>query len=192
MADELTRKETGLNEPVAGENENQGQTPSEGETPPTGGEITPPETPSTPTAHYTYNPAGLAEYTKDRMRFELGDTLVEGGPITSPMCDEEYQAIIEREKVWKVARFYCLESIAMRLSLQADSTSIAGLSYSFGQRAERWLDMYKEAKKEMKARAAVPTGNKEAIFRPNYFYEDMQRNPERLGDVNAPMARSRK
>ncbi len=28
---------------------------------------------------YTYEPANILNYGKDRMRFELGDTMVEGG-----------------------------------------------------------------------------------------------------------------
>ena len=38
---------------------------------------------------YNYDPAAVAEYGKDRMRFELGDTMVEGGPDTTALTDEE-------------------------------------------------------------------------------------------------------
>ena len=36
---------------------------------------------------YNYDPAAVAEYGKDRMRFELGDTMVEGGPDTTALTD---------------------------------------------------------------------------------------------------------
>ena len=44
---------------------------------------------------YTYEPEKISENGKDRMRFELGDTMVEGGPDTSALTDEEITAAIE-------------------------------------------------------------------------------------------------
>ena len=41
---------------------------------------------------YNYDPAAVAVYGKDRMRFELGDTMVEGGPDTTALTDEEIEA----------------------------------------------------------------------------------------------------
>ena len=43
---------------------------------------------------YNYDPAAVAEYGKDRMRFELGDTMVEGGPDTTALTDEEIDAAL--------------------------------------------------------------------------------------------------
>ena len=40
-------------------------------------------------ATYAYDPSKLAERGKDLMRFELGDTMVEGGQDTCALCDEE-------------------------------------------------------------------------------------------------------
>lgn len=43
---------------------------------------------------YQYEPGNIAEYGKDRMRFELGDVMVEGKEKTCALCDEEYNAVI--------------------------------------------------------------------------------------------------
>ena len=43
---------------------------------------------------YTYNPEKIGEPGVDRMRFEIGDTMVEGEQETSALCNEEYEAII--------------------------------------------------------------------------------------------------
>lgn len=126
---------------------------------------------------YTYDPSKITEQGKDQMRFELGDTIIDGAEITSPLCDEEYTAIINSAESWRKAKFILLRAIAMKLSYQADSTSIDGLSYSFGQRAQRWMDMYKEAEKEDKRLSILPRGNAKALYRDMYFYEGMMANP---------------
>ena len=41
---------------------------------------------------YTYEPGNITEFGKDRMRFELGDTMVEGLADTTALTDEEIQA----------------------------------------------------------------------------------------------------
>ena len=43
---------------------------------------------------YTYDPSKIQENGKDRMRFELGDTMVEGEAETCALSDEEYTAIL--------------------------------------------------------------------------------------------------
>ena len=48
---------------------------------------------------YTYNPEKIGEQGVDRMRFELGDTMVEGEQETSALCNEEYEAIIAARKM---------------------------------------------------------------------------------------------
>lgn len=127
-------------------------------------------------AKYSYDPANIVEYGKDRMRFELGDTIVDLGEVTSPLCDEEYEAIIDSVKSWKRAKLKLLEAIVMKLSFEVD-TSVSGLSYSLNQRAERWREMYKDLKKECSV--SVPTGNMSAIYgkdEEHYFHTDMQAN----------------
>lgn len=125
---------------------------------------------------YTYEPSKITENGKDKMRFELGDTLVDGAEITSPLCDEEYYAILNSAGSWRKAKLELLRAIAMKLSFQADSTSIDGLSYSFSSRAKRWQDMLDKAEKEDKMFKTVPRANRGAIRRDNYFYEDMMKN----------------
>ena len=44
---------------------------------------------------YTYEPALIGEYGKDRMRFELGDTMVQDGKLTCALCDEEYITLLD-------------------------------------------------------------------------------------------------
>ena len=83
---------------------------------------------------YTYDPAKITENGVDRMRFELGDTVIDNGPMTSPLCNEEYEAIISSSKNWKRAKLKLLEAIMMKLSYEVD-TSVGGLSYSLGQMA---------------------------------------------------------
>ena len=140
-----------------------------------------PEVPETPgTATYTYDPTRLSAKGKDRMRFELGDTVIDRGPMTSPLCDQEYEAILAEEPSWKKAKFRCLQAICMKLSYEVD-TSIAGLSYSLNQRAERWQEMLKAAKKEMAA-LSVPLADPRALGPKDgelYFHTDMHRNPRR-------------
>ena len=44
---------------------------------------------------YTYDASKIAEHGLDQMRFELGDTMVEGGVETCALSDQEYKAVIE-------------------------------------------------------------------------------------------------
>ena len=45
---------------------------------------------------YTYNPEKVSEPGVDRMRFELGDVMVEGGTETCALTDEEFKAVLKR------------------------------------------------------------------------------------------------
>ena len=131
-------------------------------------------------ATYTYYPDKITAGGVDQMRFELGDTVVDGDAATSPLCDEEYKAIIAKYgKNWKRAKYECLSAICMKLSFEVD-TSVGGLSYSLSQRYERWQKMKDEAKKELKARHGVPRVGHPGSLMPNdgtpYFYNDMQAN----------------
>ena len=54
---------------------------------------------------YTYEPGNITEFGKDRMRFELGDTMVEGLADTTALTDEEIQAAIDAyPNKWKRAK----------------------------------------------------------------------------------------
>lgn len=129
---------------------------------------------------YTYDPTKITEQGVDQMRFELGDTVVDQGGISSPLCDEEYKAIIEKYgSSWKKAKYRCLKAIVMKLAYEVD-TSVGGLSYSLSQRYDRWKKMLDDAEKEMKAIGSVPRAGFEGSLMPHggtpYFYNDMQAN----------------
>ena len=114
------------------------------------------------------------------MRFELGDTVTDMDAIVSPLCDEEYKAIIEKYgKNWRMAKYKCLEAICMKLAYEVD-TSVGGLSYSLSERYERFSKMKDAAKKEMKALSGVPRVGDPGSLMPHgrtpYFYNDMQAN----------------
>lgn len=131
-------------------------------------------------ATYTYDPSMITVEGKDRMRFELGDTVVQGGNLTAALCDEEYEATIAQYRDnWPLAKFRCLEAILMRLAYQVDST-IDGLSYSLSDRYPRWKALHDELKSELAAQNAAGAlkVNKGAlkphVFR-NFMFENRRR-----------------
>lgn len=128
---------------------------------------------------YTYDPTKIKENGKDRMRFELGDTMVEGAAETCALSDEEYQATIELYPRWRKAKLSLLSSIMHRFSYEVD-TKVGPLSLSLRQRAEAWKAMYDELKAE-DARMAVPSANPAAVTDEHYFYEGMHDNRELNG-----------
>lgn len=130
--------------------------------------------------NYTYDPTRITDEGVDQMRFELGDTIVDMGALTSPLCDEEYQAIITKYgSNWRKARFQCLAAIVMKLSYEVN-TSVGGLSYSLSERYDRWKKMLDEEKKTMAGIHGVPVPGEPDSLSPNggtpYFYNDMQTN----------------
>lgn len=135
-------------------------------------------------ATYSYHPEKITEGGIDQMRFELGDTVVDMNEIASPLCDEEYDAIISKYgSNWRKARYLCLRAIVMKLSYEVN-TSIDGLSYSLDARAERWKKMLDEEKKGLGAIYSVPRAGNPASLMPHggtpYFYNDMQANKRKF------------
>lgn len=135
---------------------------------------------------FTYDPTKITQNGLDQMRFELGDTVVDMEGISSPLCDEEYTAILAKYKNnWRKAKLKCLEAIVMKLSYEVN-TSVGGLSYSLDARAERWKKMLDDAKKEARAVAGVPVAGCAESLMPHgatttpYFYNDMQANPRKF------------
>lgn len=133
-------------------------------------------------ATYTYDPSKITDGGMDQMRFELGDTVVDMGAITSPLCDEEYNAIIGKYGgKWRVAKLRCLEAIVMKLAYEVN-TSVGGLSYSLDQRFERWKKMLEEEKKVVAGVMGVPVAGDPNSLIPNgltptpYYHNDMQAN----------------
>lgn len=129
---------------------------------------------------FTYDPAKIPENGKDRMRFELGDTMVEGAEETCALTDEEYAAALAlHPKKWRKAKLDLLSSIVHRFMYEVD-TKVGPLSLSLRQRAEAWKAMYDELKAE-DAAMAVPSANPQAISPEHYFYEGMHDNREGSG-----------
>ena len=132
--------------------------------------------------NFTYDPTKITAGGVDQMRFELGDTVVDMEGVSSPLCDEEYQAIIGTYgSNWRMAKYKCLEAIVMKLSYEVN-TSIGGLSYSLDQRYERWKKLLEEDRKILAGIAGVPTPGDPNSLIPNgltptpYYFNDMQAN----------------
>ena len=124
---------------------------------------------------YTYEPANILNYGKDRMRFELGDTMVEGG-------SEEIQAAIDtHQRSWKKAKLMLLESLYHRFAYEVDAKT-GPLSLSLHDRAKLWKEDYEKLKKEVLVQSSIPSfGNSDIKNqKPPYFYTGMQQN-ERAG-----------
>lgn len=134
---------------------------------------------NTPT--YTYNPTMITAGGKDQMRFELGDTVIDMEGISSPLCDQEYEAILAKYKKWQVAKCKCLEAIVMKLAYEVD-TSVGGLSYSLSQRFDRWKEMLEQEKKVLAGYFGVPVAGDPGSLIPNgltrtpYYHNDMLAN----------------
>ena len=129
------------------------------------------------TGSYSYNPADLKENTMSRMRFELGDTMVQGAENTCAVTDEEINAAIEMyPKSWKRAKLMLVESIYRRFSYEVD-TKTGPLSLSLHDRAETWKEAYEALKKEVKAEnISVPAFSGNTGKKPPYFFTGMQEN----------------
>ena len=131
-------------------------------------------------ATYSYDPIKITEGGVDQMRFELGDTVIDLEGITSPLCNEEYKAIIDKYgKNWRMAKLKCLEAICMKLAYEVN-TSVGGLSYSLQERYPRFKAMKDDLQKEMAAIHGAPRAGNPASLSPHggtpYFYNDMQAN----------------
>lgn len=126
---------------------------------------------------YTYEPGNIKEFGKDRMRFELGDTMVEGGPDTAALTDQEIETAIEAyPESWKRAKLFLLESLCRRFSYEVD-TKTGPLSLAMHDRAELWRKDYEALKKEVSAEScSVPKFANGVHNKPPYFYTGMQQN----------------
>lgn len=133
---------------------------------------------------YTYEPGNVISPGKDRMRFELGDTMTGGGADTTALTDEEILAALTiYPKSWKRAKLMLLESLCRRFAYEAD-TKTGPLSLSLGERAKRWKEDYQALKKEVSAESisGLSIGRNGVDIKPPYFYAGMHQN-ERAGEI---------
>lgn len=131
---------------------------------------------------YTYDPSNVRELGKDRMRFELGDVMVEGLSDTTALTDEEIQAAIDSHpKSWKRAKLMLLESLCRRFAYEVD-TKTGPLWLYMQERAKLWREDYEKLKKEVSVGSCnIPRFGNGVPNKPSYFYAGMQQN-ERAGN----------
>lgn len=126
---------------------------------------------------YNYDPADIQSLTVSRMRFELGDTMVEGRSETAALTDEEIEAAIAAHpRSWKRAKLFLLGSLYRRFSYEVD-TRTGPLTLSLSDRAKRWKQDYDDLKKEIEQESiSVPILDRDRGKKPPYFYTGMQEN----------------
>ena len=128
---------------------------------------------------YTYNPAKIASLGLDRMRFELGDVMVEGGADTSALSDEEILAVLQEKnspEQWKSAKLMLVESVCRRFAYEVD-TKTDKLSLAYSERAKIWNKMYEELKAEVSVEDIhIPISVNENQGHKPYFYTGMMQN----------------
>ncbi len=125
--------------------------------------------------HYSYDPLAIRKGGKDQMRFELGDTTVDGGEDSTALCDEEYLAILEDIPQWKEAKLEILSAILHKLSFQVD-TKIDTLSYDFSTRVEQWQTMYDALKEEIEEEKIGNSAPSMAPMGKCHFYDGIHDN----------------
>ena len=107
-------------------------------------------------ATYTYDPSKLSEKGKDKVRFDLGDTLVEMGAMKAYLSDEEIEACLAEAKTFKRAELMLVESLVSRFAYEVD-TKVGTLSYSLKQRYDAWLAKRNRLKAEVEGESALPS-----------------------------------
>lgn len=128
---------------------------------------------------YTYDPGMVSEFGKDRMRFELGDTMTEGGADTTALSDEEITAALESYPgKWKRSKLMLLETLYRRFSYEVDTKTGPLAFSSMTERAKLWKEEYLSLKKEIKA-ASISIPKSQDANTPPYFYKGMMRNDGR-------------
>ena len=98
-------------------------------------------------ATYSYTPSSLNKNGKDKMRFELGDTQIDGGADTCALCDEEYEALIAEGKTWRESKIACLKAIVARFAMMVDFHA-GGMSIEFSRRYDRYKAMLDDLEKK--------------------------------------------
>lgn len=105
---------------------------------------------------YTYKAENAVELGRDRMRFELGDVMVEGGSETCALTDEEYDSVLSRfpaKSQWKRAKLEIIKSVLFKFSYEVD-TRVGPLDLKLSERYNRWKKMFDDLQKELAASGA--------------------------------------
>lgn len=126
---------------------------------------------------YSYDPTKIRGYGKDQMRFELGDTLTDGGDETTALSDEEYIAILEgvSADTWSQAKLSILNAILHKLAFQVD-TKIDTLEYSFSDRVSHWETLYETLKEEVEKTTSQRSVPSMAPMSQGHFWDGMHDN----------------
>lgn len=142
-----------------------------------------------PNKTYSYEPSLITDKSVNQMRFELGDTEVSRstlceaahhGFLSSMMCDEEYQALIESNKNWKKAKIACLTHILIQMAYDVDKFTIDGLSLDWSGRYARFQQMLKSLQTEDDIPSVHPSVMGKDGKGRHYFYDGMLRNPRKF------------
>lgn len=133
---------------------------------------------------YNYDPEKIKEYGKDRMRFELGDTMTDGGSDTAALTDAEIQAAIGLyPQAWKRAKLMLLESLCRRFAYEVD-TKTGPLDLALSDRAKLWQKDYEALKKEVELETSgAPKFGSGIGYKPPYFHTGMQENIRARGGL---------
>ena len=131
--------------------------------------------------HYTYDPANITEAGKDRMRFELGDTMVNGAEVTTYMSDEEITAIIETYPRWKKAKLEIIKSLIARFSYEV-TTKVGPMQLNLPERLAAWEKMRAKLETEVEAAASTPQDPAVKKNGKPYFWAGMHDNTGACGN----------
>lgn len=127
---------------------------------------------------FSYDPTKIRDAHLNQMRFELGDTAIDGGAETCALCDEEYNAILtdQTEKPFRQSKADCLYAIKMKFSFEVDC-AVGGMSLSLSKRYERWEKMWEQMEK---SRRSIVAGENAfgmvTTDAAHYFYAGMNDN----------------
>ncbi len=143
---------------------------------------------------YEYDPAKIKDNGKDRMRFELGDTMVEGASDTCALTDEEIEAALSiYPDRWKRAKLALLESICRRFAYEVNTTE-GPVRLELMSRAKLWREDYEALKKELSdSGTTVPAYGMSPDGRPKQpcFWINMMANGEADGNEKLHVSPSR-
>lgn len=128
-------------------------------------------------ATYTYHPENIGADGRDRMRFELGDVMTEGGGATCALSDAEYDAILKQYPgKWKRAKLALVENLLRRFDFEVD-TDVGPLSLGLRARADAWRQLYRELKADVSAASSNPGSAVGGSLGRPYFRQGMHDNP---------------